>query len=198
MASDIVIPEKKRWTYNAYMQFTPPDRFGFQVIRGELIVSPSPKRNHQWCVQKLLAVLDVYVTHHQYGEVFVAPFDVILDAHLPEPENIVQPDVLWISQERLSIVTEENVKGAPDLVVEVLSDSTARYDRVSKMDVYAEFGVDEYWILDANAKTLEVFDLTQEHPRLVTALADGAMFCPGLFPHLEIPLKGLWYPEKQD
>jgi Uma2 family endonuclease len=66
------------------------------------------------------------------------------------------------------------------------------------MDVYAEFGVDEYWILDANAKTLEVFDLTHKRPQLVTALADEAMFRPRLFPNLEIPLKDLWYPEKQD
>lgn len=198
MASEIVIPEKERWTYSDYMNLTPPDSFGFQVIRGELIVSPSPKRNHQWCIQKLLVLLDGYVTKQKLGEVFVAPFDVVLDAHLPEPENIVQPDVVFVSNERIDIVTEENIKGAPDLVVEVLLGSTARYDRVGKMEIYAEFGVREYWILDADAKVLEVFDVTHERPHLMMSLADADVFRPNLFPDLEIPLENLWYPNKED
>ena len=198
MASEIVIPKKERWTYSDYMNFTPPDSFGFQVIRGELIVSPSPKRNHQWCIQKLLSILDGHVTRQKLGEVFVAPFDVVLDAHLPEPENIVQPDLMWISTERLEIVTDENVKGAPDLVIEVLSRSTARYDRVGKMEIYSEFGVCEYWILDTDAKVLEVFDFTNERPSLVVSLAGDDIFRPRLFPNLEILLTHIWYPEKED
>lgn len=197
MASEIVIPEKERWTYSDYMNLTPPDSFGFQVIRGELIVSPSPKRNHQKAVISLGSILNGYAQIHG-GEAFVAPFDVVLDAHLPEPENIVQPDVIFVSNERMNIVTEENIKGAPDLVVEVLSGSTARYDRVGKMEIYAEFGVREYWILDADAKVLEVFDVTHERPHLMMSLADADVFRPNLFPDLEIPLENLWYPNKED
>lgn len=197
MASEIVIPEKERWTYSDYMNFTPPDSFGFQVIRGELIVSPSPKRNRQRAVLSLSGILDSYARANG-GEVFVAPFDVVLDAHLPEPENIVQPDVIFVSPDHMHIITEENIKGAPDLVVEVLSDSTARYDRVGKMDVYTEFGVREYWILDTETRVLEVFDLTHERPQLLTSLADQDVFRPSLFPNLEIPLQNLWYPDKED
>lgn len=197
MASEIVIPKKERWTYSDYMNFTPPDSFGFQVIRGELVVSPSPKRRHQRTVLTLGGILDQYA-QKSGGEVFVAPFDVVLDAHLPEPENIVQPDIMFVSDERMNIVTDDNIQGAPDLVVEVLSNSTARYDRVGKMGVYAEFGVCEYWILDTDAKVLEVFNLTQERPLLVSSLADEDLFYPNLFPELEISLKELWYPEKED
>ena len=197
MASEIVIPKKERWTYSDYMNFTPPDSFGFQVIRGELVVSPSPKRRHQRAVLKLGGMLDQYAQKNG-GEVFVAPFDVVLDAHLPEPENIVQPDVMFVADEHLHIITDDNIKGAPDLVVEVLSHSTARYDRVGKMGAYAEFGVCEYWILDTDAQTLEVFDLTSEHPSLVVSLAGEAVFKPSLFPQLEIALKDIWFSSKKD
>jgi len=198
MATDIVIPEKERWTYNDYMNLTPPDSFGFQIIRGELVVSPSPKRRHQRTVLSLGRILDTYVNAHDLGEVFLAPFDVVLDADYPEPENIVQPDLMFISKERLDIITDDNVQGAPDLVVEVLSDSTARYDRVGKMSVYAEFGVVEYWILDANARFLESFDLTAERPLLIASHGGEDTFKPGFFGGLEIPLADLWYPEKDD
>lgn len=197
MASEIVIPKKERWTYSDYMNFTPPDSFGFQVIRGELVVSPSPKRRHQRAVLTLGGILGQYAQKNG-GEVFVAPFDVILDAHLPEPENIVQPDIMFVSDGHMDIVTDDNIQGAPDLVVEVLSNSTARYDRVGKMGAYAEFGVGEYWILDTDAQVLEVFDLAGERPMLVLSLAGEAVFNPSLFPNLEISLKDLWYPEKED
>lgn len=197
MASEIVIPKKERWTYSDYMNFTPPDSFGFQVIRGELVVSPSPKRRHQRTVLTLGGILDPYAQKNG-GEVFVAPFDVVLDAHLSEPENIVQPDIMFVSDGRMDIVIEDNIQGAPDLVVEVLSNSTARYDRVGKMEVYAEFGVCEYWILDTDGQTLEIFDLTDERPSLVLSLAGEAVFKPSLFPQLEIALKDLWYSSKKD
>jgi len=197
MASEIVIPKKERWTYSDYMNFTPPDSFGFQVIRGELIVSPSPKRRHQRAVLSIGGLLDQYA-QKQGGEVFVAPFDVILDAHVSEPENIVQPDIIYVSDDRMHIVTDDNIQGAPDLVVEVLSHSTARYDRVGKMEIYAEFGVCEYWILDTDLKILEVFDLTNDRPSLIATVADDDIFQPSLFPNLEISLKHIWYPEKED
>jgi Uma2 family endonuclease len=198
MATDIVIPEKERWTYEDYMNLTPSDSFGFQIIRGILVVSPSPKRRHQRTILSLGRILDIYVNAHNWGEMFIAPFDVILDADQPEPENIVQPDLMFVSREHMDIVTDDNIQGAPDLVVEVLSDSTARYDRVGKMSVYAEFGVKEYWILDTNAQFLESFDLTGAHPQLVASLGGDDVFKPELFPDLEISLSDLWYPEKDD
>jgi len=195
MATDIVIPQKERWTYEDYLQLIPPDSFGFEILRGELIVSPSPNRRHQRTVLSLGRILDVHVNTQNLGEIFVAPFDVVLDADSSVSENIVQPDLMFVSKDRLNIITDDNIRGAPDLVIEVLSDSTARYDRVEKMRAYIEFGVKEYWIIDADQKILEAFDLTGDEPVLQAPLAESDVFKPKLFPGLEISLSELWYPE---
>ena len=195
MATDIVIPQKERWTYEDYLQLIPPDSFGFEILSGELIVSPSPNRRHQRTVLSLGRILDVHVNTQNLGEIFVAPFDVVLDADSPVSENIVQPDLMFISKDRLNIITDDNIRGAPDLVIEVLSDSTARYDRVEKMHAYTEFGVKEYWIIDAEQKTLEALDLRGEEPVLQATRAESDAFKPKLFPGLEISLSELWYPE---
>ena len=195
MATDIVIPQKERWTYEDYLQLIPPDSFGFEILRGELVVSPSPNRRHQRTVLSLGRILDVHVNTQNLGEIFVAPFDVVLDADSSVSENIVQPDLMFVSKDRLNIITDDNIRGAPDLVIEVLSGSTARYDRVEKMRTYTEFGVKEYWIIDADQKTLEAFGLTSDEPVLQATMAESYVFKPKLFPGLEISLSELWYPE---
>ena len=195
MATDIIIPQKERWTYEDYLHLIPPDSFGFEILRGELIVSPSPNRRHQRTVLSLGRLLDVHVNTQNLGEIFVAPFDVVLDANSSVSENIVQPDLMFISKDRLNIITDDNIRGAPDLVIEVLSDSTARYDHVEKMRTYTEFGVKEYWIIDADQKTLEAFELTGDEPVLQATMAESDVFKPKLFPGLEISLSELWYPE---
>ena len=158
-------------------------------------MSPSPKRDHQWCIQELFAILKSWISNRDFGEVYIAPFDVVLDADSSVSENIVQPDLMFVSKDRLNIITEDNIRGAPDLVIEVLSDSTARYDRVGKMRAYIEFGVKEYWIIDTEQKTLEAFDLTSTEPVLQATLAESDVFKPKLFSGLEISLTELWYPE---
>lgn len=85
------------------------------------------------------------------GEVFLAPFDVVLSEH-----NVVQPDILFVSKGRSGIVGKANVQGAPDLVIEILSQSTESWDRVSKRRVYSLYGVREYWLVDPDAKSIEI------------------------------------------
>ncbi len=195
MATDIIIPKKERWTYEDYLHLIPPDSFGFEILRGELVVSPSPNRRHQRTVLSLGRILDVHVNTQNLGEIFVAPFDVVLDADSSVSENIVQPDLMFVSKDRLNIITDDNIRGAPDLVIEVLSNSTARYDRVEKMHAYIEFGVKEYWIIDTDQKTLEAFGLTGDEPVLQATRAESDVFKPKLFSGLEISLSELWYPE---
>ena len=197
MAPDIVLPKKERWTYTDYLSL-PPDSSGYQIIRGELIMTPSPKPSHQRVVGRLFRLIDDHVTRSDLGEVYIAPLDVILGAQSSDPENIVQPDLLFVAKDRLYIVTEDNVQGAPDLVVEILSKSTARYDRVHKLKIYSEFGVRSYWVVDAEAQTLEAFDLTGETPRLVAAHAGEDTFRPDVFPGLEISLGEVWYTPREN
>lgn len=124
----------------------------YQLIDGELVMSPSPSRLHQAVLLKLALRLTHFVDQHDLGEVYIAPFDVKLS-----DTETYQPDLLFLSKERLSILTEQQVEGAPDLVVEVLSPATGYYDLTKKKRVYETSGVREYWIIDPMEQQIEVF-----------------------------------------
>jgi Uma2 family endonuclease len=107
------------------------------------------------------------------GEVFNAPMDVVLDQH-----NVVQPDLLFISKERLGVITKPNIQGAPDLVVEILSPSTAEWDRATKRRAYEKYGVQELWVVDPEGQTIEVaarkearLETIQVYPRGTTMVS---------------------------
>ncbi len=139
---------KRKSTYEDYLK-TPEDK-RYELLEGELLMTPSPIPYHQWISKNLLFELEKFVRERGAGKVFSAPCDVYLDQ-----ENVVEPDILFISKERRQIIGERNVQGAPDLVIEILSDSTAYNDLVKKKKLYARFGVKEYWIVDPAEKTVE-------------------------------------------
>jgi Uma2 family endonuclease len=136
----VEIPHKL--TYEDYLNF-PDDGNRYEIIDGELYVNPSPNMKHQLVLMNILRALDRYVRAHSCGEIFFAPFDVVLSKH-----DIVQPDVLYISNERMEIITAANVQGAPDIAIEVLSEGTRKRDETKKRKAYERFGVSEYWIVD--------------------------------------------------
>lgn len=142
--------EKKKYTYEDYLK-TPEDQ-RYELIEGELIMTPSPVTYHQWISKNILYELEKLVRDKKIGKVFNAPYDVYLN-----DENVVQPDILFISKERENIIGEKNIQGAPDLVVEVLSEGTSYRDLVKKKKLYARFGVKEYWIVDPIEKTVEKY-----------------------------------------
>lgn len=146
--------KKKGLTYEDYSK-TPDDK-RCELIDGELLMTPSPIPYHQWISKNVLYEMEKFVRENKIGGVFGAPCDVHLD-----DENILQPDILFIAKERLNIIGEKNIQGAPDLVVEVLSESTAYRDLVKKKRVYAKFGVKEYWIVDPDEKIAEIFTLRE-------------------------------------
>lgn len=139
-----------------YMEL-PEDGPRFQLMRGWLVREPSPTERHQRAIGNLHVFLRRWVSAGRSGVVYLAPFDVVLS-----DEDVVQPDILFVSAERRSVVTPKNVQGAPDLVVEVLSPGTDRRDRVVKLRIYAEAGVREAWVVDPWAETLEVVALQEE------------------------------------
>src|SRR5579883_540461 len=118
-------------TYEDLLE-TPDDGKRYEIIDGVLYVSPSPSRVHQRLLLKLITLLAGWVEEHDLGEVFLSPFDVLLGIH-----DIVIPDIVYVSKERLGIVDEANVKGPPDLVVEIISPTSRRRDTVLKMQRYA-------------------------------------------------------------
>lgn len=133
---------------------TPDDGNRYEIINGELIVSPAPRIEHQSEVVLLISWLAPYVLSRQLGQVLCAPTDVRLSPH-----NTVQPDILFISTERLHILRSTYVDGAPDLVIEVLSNRTRSIDLIQKRAIYAMAGVLEYWIVDLENRTLTVLTL---------------------------------------
>ena len=188
----VATKKKTRWTYGDYLALTPPDSSNFEILRGELTVAPAPVPRHQWACDELTSLLRLFVKQNDLGRVFSSPIDVILGRHT-EAETVVQPDILFIAKDRLDMITKTNISGAPDLMVKVLSVSSAYRDRIEKKRIYAEFGVREYWIVDADQKVLEAFDLTV--PALWATAAGSEVFEPTSFPGLKIPLSELWYPE---
>ena len=167
-----IIPAK--FTYEDLRQM-PDDGKRYEIVEGELVVTPAPKWAHQQVVFKLAEVLAEAV-RRGYGKAAFAPTDVVLD-----DENVVEPDLLFISRERLGIVTEENVRGAPDLVVEVLSERTRERDLGAKLRLYARFGVRFYWVVDPEAGTVRTFELARGGYAEAAVLRAGETLSCALF-----------------
>jgi Uma2 family endonuclease len=144
-----------------------PRELAYGIVREP----PAPFFSHQQVVLKIARLLADHVERHGLGEVGVAPVDVILDA---AQSLIVQPDVLFVSTERRSIIRDQ-VWGAPDLVVEVLSPGTAAHDRTEKLGWYRQYGVRECWIVDPAASRITVFDFTGASPTVRACDLPGAV-----------------------
>jgi Uma2 family endonuclease len=166
---------------------TPDDENRYEIIDGELYVTPPPSLAHQRVVSVLLALLRSHADAHHLGEVFVAPLGVVLD-----PTSGVQPDIVFVSPRRAEIMSERGLEGAPDLAVEVLSPSTANRDRGIKMRRYAASGIDHYWIIDPRNRTLEAYRLESDGYESVANLTQDDVFQPELFPGLAIRLADFW------
>ena len=147
-------PEQGRWTFDDWLRL-PGDEFRYEIVEGELHVSPSPSTGHQFVVTSLIAAMHAHVRKHKLGAILTAPVGV----RLPEQDTVVQPDVLFVARDRLGIIRDDIIDGAPDLVVEVLSPSNWIYDRTRKQKAYERAGVREYWIVDYRARTVDVLAL---------------------------------------
>jgi Uma2 family endonuclease len=155
-----------KFTYQDYIN-TPDDK-RYELIDGELILAPAPRRDHQRVDMRLGWRLGRFVEENALGVAYSAPRDVVFS-----DTNIVQPDLMFISNERMHIDTESEVWGAPDLVVEILSPSTAARDRTVKRSLYARNGVNEYWLVDADARTIAVMLLGEQGFEPVATYGEG-------------------------
>ncbi len=172
-------------TYQDYLHF-PEDGNRHELVEGEHVVTPAPNTRHQRLIRRLLRHLDAHVEKQGLGEVFVAPYDVVLSE-----SDVVQPDLLFVAREHLDRIGEANLRGAPDLVVEIISEATRRRDEVLKRHLYERAGVAEYWLVDPVVEAVKIFRHTADGrfqreagARLETA---DTLRSP-LFPGLEIPL----------
>lgn len=170
---------KVTWTYDDYC-LMPDDRNRYEIIDGELIVSPSPTVTHQKVSKRLLHAIMLHVESTGAGIVFAAPLDLILSS-----TRVVQPDLVVIRPERRSLITERGIEGGPDLIIEIISPSTERTDRELKRKLYAAEGVTEYWLVDPRAHTMEILtlDVVQGESvyRTVARAARGARVSSTIF-----------------
>lgn len=173
-----------KFTYEDYLLF-PEDGRRHELMEGERFVTPSPNTKHQRVSVSLSAVLFSHLKRTGEGRVFTAPFDVILS-----DLDVVQPDILFVSASRASIITEKNVQGAPDLVVEIVSETTRKIDETTKRKLYERYGVSEYWIVDPELETVKVHRMTEQGCVRAAELSreSGDTLSTPLLPGLEIPL----------
>jgi Uma2 family endonuclease len=162
----------------------PSDGRRYELVCGEVHVTPAPATRHQAILQNLSGNLWPHVIKNHLGEVWTAPLDVRLSG-----ETALQPDLIFISNARAGIIQENWIAGAPDLIVEVLSPSTATYDRATKLPIYAHAGVREVWLVD---KTLEVLKLQDKKYVVDASCAGDQVLTSNLFPGWQLPLRDLF------
>ena len=172
-------------TYKDYIN-TPDDK-RYELIDGELILAPAPRRDHQTVEVRLGSRLHLFVDENELGGGYFAPRDVVFS-----DSDIVQPDLMFISNERMHIDTEAEVWGSPDLVVEILSPSTVDRDRTVKQVLYARHGVKEYWLVDADARTIEVLLLRDQGFEPAATYAEGDTLVSRTLPGFSIPLSEIF------
>lgn len=175
-----------KFTYEDLQHF-PSDGNRYEIVDGELFVTPSPIPLHQRIIMNLSAQLWQHVKKHHLGEVYGAPLDIVFTE-----STVLEPDILFVSRARLHIIGEKNLSGPPDLVVEVLSESSSRLDREIKPKQYALYGVPEFWRIDPWTKTVEVFRLHAGNYELAANLTLGDDLTSPLFPGLSLPVSNLW------
>src|SRR5687767_9019422 len=140
-----------RLTYEDYLEL-PDDGKRYELIAGELILNPAPIPRHQLVAGNLYLAIRNYLDQHDLGKVIGSPIDVVL-----ADDVVLQPDLIIIRRERLSIIGAKNLEGAPDVVIEVLSDGTRRKDEIVKRKLYARYGIAEYWIVDPSVEAVKIY-----------------------------------------
>ncbi len=148
------VKEEEVFTYQDYIHF-PDNGKRYQIIHGEVYMTPAPVPYHQRIIIKLSEILDEFVVKNNLGVVFIAPCDILLS-----DEDIVQPDIFFISNENLDIIKEKYIEGVPDLAVEIISPYTQKLDKIFKKKLYETYRVKEYWIVEPDKKTMEIFSHT--------------------------------------
>lgn len=172
-----------RWTYAEFARLPSETSTRYEVIAGELVVTPAPGTRHQRIVTTLVSLLDPFVRAHRLGTILAGPVDVLF-----AEGDYLEPDLVFVRKERRGILSDRGIEGAPDLVVEIVSPSTAGRDRGLKRERYAHFGVPEYWIVDPDERVIERWRLgnAAERPEIAREMLIWRPVPGG--PVLEVPV----------
>ena len=182
----------KKLTYQDYLEIPEEPGYRFEILDGMLIKEPSPNVMHQRVSRRLQRLLEDYFWEvDAEGEIFDAPLDVT-----PLDYNVVQPDIFYVSGEQQLILKDTRIDGAPELVVEILSPSSRRKDRLQKMQIYQRAKVQHYWLVDPQERTLECFAWHDGLYALVASGMDEDVVKHPDFAGLSIALQSLWSKER--
>jgi len=176
-----------KFTVTDYRNLPESETRRCELLGGDIVMVPSPSFKHQSIAAALFGFLERFVKEGRLGIVRFAPLDVIFS-----DEDVAQPDLLFISNERSKIIQEDAIHGAPDLIVEILSPSTAERDRTYKRTLYARSGVSEYWLVEPETYTVEVLTLEQNGYHQAGRYQRGQTLGSPLLAGLAVPLNEIF------
>lgn len=147
----------KKYTYEDLQNLEIDEGFFYELLNGEIMQRSAPALSHQRVAKLIFKKLDAFVEKEKKGEVFFAPLDVVLDNY-----NVLQPDLVFVSEKNSEILFGDYVNGIPDLVVEIISPSSVSRDRIEKKNIYEKFGIPEFWLVDPKNEMIEILVLNKE------------------------------------
>jgi Uma2 family endonuclease len=182
-------PRKITWAEFRDMEIPEGDTSIYELIKGQIVKRASPNTPHQETSFKLSVEFGIYNKQKKVGRFFAAPYDVYFD----EETAGVQPDLLFVSNERDFVIQKGNgIVGAPDLVVEILSSGSVDKDRVLKKDVYEQFAVKEYWVVDPVWKSVEVYRMDNDRYALFSFAEKEGTIKSSVLPDFELEIQGVF------
>jgi Uma2 family endonuclease len=190
----VAIEQLTYWEFRE-MEFDDNDPFQYELLNGELVQKSAPSPWHQRLSGNLYFIIRQHVTDKKLGEVFYSPIDVFLNDY-----NAPQPDLVFVSEAKKSLITNDGIMGVPDLVVEIISPSSIRRDRFDKRDIYQRFAIPEYWIADPQNQEIEVYVLNANGRYEVLCVAttqdlskgEGFLLTSNALPELKIDVRTLF------
>jgi Uma2 family endonuclease len=181
----------KKATYHDLLEIDIPEGSTdiYELIKGEIVKRSSPNTPHQRTSAALFLQIGMYNLQKKIGQLFHAPYDVYFD----EDNAGIQPDIIFVSNERNFIIRENNgVVGAPDLIIEILSKGTTSKDRGDKKDIYEQFAVREYWIADPQNHSIEVYRMEHNRYHLYSFAQEEGFIKSEVFPDLVLDMKAVF------
>ncbi|MBC7893593.1 MAG: Uma2 family endonuclease [Sphingobacteriaceae bacterium] len=178
---------EKLVTYAEYKVMDVDDTYFYELLDGELVQKSAPSPNHQRVLRELFLLVHAHVQEKKAGEVFFAPVDVFLNEY-----NAPQPDLVFVSKARESLITNDGIMGAPDLVVEIISSSSLRRGRFDKMRIFKRFALPEVWLIDPANRSVEVYTLVETEYDLFAFAAETGEVTSKALPELKVNVMGLF------
>ncbi len=179
--------QPKLLTYEDYARITPPDSGHYELHKGQIIYMPSPTPIHQQACGNIYGEIRNFLKRNPIGRVYIAPLDTTFTKH-----DTFQPDVLFISNKRLELITDKRIVGAPDLVVEVLSEGNTTKEMSYKKHVFETTSVSEYWFINLKKQTLAQYENVEDEFWLRQVLTIKDTLKSIIIDGFEMPIKEIF------